>query len=702
MMKIISLFKRFTIALTLVFSITAQANDSRPVFNIEPVVRAPTRITANGTGFATYRVTNTSIFNRTLVMQPISGIIQLMGSAGDCPYPFPLAVGQSCLLRLQLFGSEIPRPLFYGPVVCKTKSATDLRPDLFLCSKPKDNDVLRVTVTPSVPATINASPNMRTFSVGGTAVITVTNTSVSAFAQNIAAQIPGGSPLTVSSNSCGVQLAPGSSCTIIFTSAVAVAPTGVIIRGTNTNQETITLQAVFATLTATPTNLQFTVGANGVITVQNVSPVTANNVVPNLVAPITLVSNTCAPTLAPNATCTITVTSAVSVASTPITITGTNTANPPATVNVTVAPVIITTVPPAQTPPTPTLQYEANLTQVLQITNTQPLLGLDANGLNVNPVVPAGMTAVSTCPAALPPQNSCNITFGGNTPQTATVNIGGANTNTIPIVVQIVADPIVTVSPLGALISIDGNGAIQTAVTVTNTSTVGAVTGISATLPVSWVGTVNLDDSQCANLAPSPGPGNSCQLLFSSNTPFVPAVLPITTTSPIANPLEFAIGFTSGSAGDIVFMVNTGTQTMTLVTPADNPPNFWGSVLGLNTNATDPNNGAQNTLDIIATYGNDNYAAIFCSSFFGSGVNTWFLPAINQMTAIYTSLLDVGGSGISFGNFQTTNPYWTSNQADIDIAIAQFFSTGIQAEFFIETFPFLAVRCTRTATYPVP
>ncbi|STX36928.1 hypothetical protein [Legionella feeleii] len=75
MMKIVSLFKRLTIALSLGFSITAQANDSRPVFNIEPVFKAPTQITANGTGFATYRVTNTSIFNRTLVMQPISGII---------------------------------------------------------------------------------------------------------------------------------------------------------------------------------------------------------------------------------------------------------------------------------------------------------------------------------------------------------------------------------------------------------------------------------------------------------------------------------------------------------------------------------------------------------------------------------------------------------------------------------------------------
>ncbi|WP_412754237.1 hypothetical protein [Legionella donaldsonii] len=698
MMKIVNLLKRLTIALSLGFSITAQANDSRPVFNIEPVVKAPTQITANGTGFATYRVTNTSIFNRTLVMQPISGIIQLTGGAGACPYPFPLAVGQSCLLRLQLFGSEIPRPLFYGPVVCKTRSATDLRPDPFLCSKPKDSDVLRVRVTPSVPATIDASPNVRTFSVGGTATITVTNTSASAFAQNIAAQIPLGSPLTVSSNSCGVQLAPGSSCTIIFTSAVAVAPTGVIISGTNTNQETITLQAVFATLTATPTNLQFTVGANGVITVQNVSPITANNVVPNLVAPITLVNNTCAPTLAPNATCTITVTSAVSVASTPITITGTNTSNPPATVNVTVAPVIITTSPPAQTPPTPTLQYEANQTQVLQITNTQPPGGLNANGLNVNPVVPAGMTAVSTCPAALPPQNNCNITFGGNTPQTATVNIAGTNTNTIPIVVQIVADPIVTVSPLGALVSIDNNGAVQTAVTVTNTSPTGAVTGISATLPVSWVGTVNLDDSQCANL-----PANtSCQLLFSSNTPFIPAVLPITTTSPIANPLEFAIGFTSGSSNDIVFMVDTGTQTMTLVTPADNSPNIWGSVLDLNTGATDPNNGAQNTQDIIDTYGNDDYAANNCTEFFGSGVTTWYLPAINQVNAIYTNLLNVGGSGINFGNFQTTNPYWTSNQADLNLAMAQQFSTGLQAEYYIFNFPFLAVRCTRTATYPVP
>ncbi|HHF7346453.1 TPA: hypothetical protein ACPSKB_002894, partial [Legionella feeleii] len=348
------------------------------------------------------------------------------------------------------------------------------------------------------------------------------------------------------------------------------------------------------------------------------------------------------------------------------------------------------------------LQYVATETQDLQITNTQPPGGLNANGLNVAPVVPAGMTATSFCPAALPPQNSCNITFGGNIPQTATVNIAGTNTNTIPIVVQIVAVPILTVTPLGPLISIDNNGAVATAVTLTNTSTTANVTGVSATLPASWVGTVNLDDSQCANLAPSPGPGNTCQLLFSSDTPFIPAVLPITTTSPIANPLEIAIGFTSGSSNDIVYMVDTGTQTMNLVTPADNFVDIWGSVLNLYTGAIDPNNGSQNTQLIIQTYGNDDYAANNCTEFGGSGVTTWYLPAINQLNAIYTNLLNVDSSGISLGNFQTTNPYWTSNQADLNYAMAQHFSTGVQAEYYIFNFPFLAVRCTRTATYPVP
>ena len=144
-MKTANLFKEITVILMLTFSITAQG-ESQPVFTIVPIVRAPTQIAADGTGFATYQVTNTSIFTRTMVMQPISGIVQLAGGVGDCTYPFPLTVGQSCLLRLQLFGSEIPRPLFYGPIICITISATDLRPNPFLCAKPTDADALHVTV----------------------------------------------------------------------------------------------------------------------------------------------------------------------------------------------------------------------------------------------------------------------------------------------------------------------------------------------------------------------------------------------------------------------------------------------------------------------------------------------------------------------------------------------------------------------------
>jgi hypothetical protein len=144
MMKIDSLFKWITIALFLVFSITVRAGGSQSVFTVVPVVRAPAQIPASETGLATYRVTNTSIFTRTLTMQPISGVIQSTSGAGACSSPFTLAVGQSCLLQLQLFGSEIPHPLYYGPVICSTISTTNPRVTPFLCAKPTDADVLRV------------------------------------------------------------------------------------------------------------------------------------------------------------------------------------------------------------------------------------------------------------------------------------------------------------------------------------------------------------------------------------------------------------------------------------------------------------------------------------------------------------------------------------------------------------------------------
>lgn len=705
MMKIVSLFKRFTIALFLVFSITAQAGGSQPVFTIVPLVRAPAQITANGTGFATYQVTNTSIFNRTLVMQPISGVIQRMGVAGDCPYPFPLTVGQSCLLRLQLFGSEIPRPLFYGPVICKTKSATDLRPDPFLCAKPTDADVLRVIVTPAVPATINVVTTQRTFSVGSTTPIVVINTSTSAFAQNVSAQIPAGSPLTIASNSCGAMLAPGSSCTIIFTSAVATGPTAVTISGTNTNQDVVVLQAIFATLNITPSSLTFTEGATGQISVQNTSPIAATGMVYTIPAPLTTVTNTCGTTIAANATCVITIGSAVST-NTTVTIAGGNTTPPSTNVNVIVTPVTISVAPAS-------LQYEIGQTQVLVVTNTSPLGSPAALGLDVDPTVPAGMTANSTCPPALPatqPPTSCNITFGGAIAQVATINVFGTNTNVVPVNVQIVADPILIVSPTTSFISIDGNGGTQTAVTLTNTSTAGVVTGVSATLPAPWVGTVNLDDSQCANLVQSPGPGNTCQLLFSSDTPFIPAVLPITTTSPIANPLLIAIGFTSGSGGDLVFDVDAGADEMSLVTNADNGTMPWGTIVfALPENAGDPSDGAENTQAIVDFYNlfsvpQSDYPAGICFNFTGSGIGVggWFLPAQTQLGAMYANFINIDTSGINIGNFQTVPPYWSStvnNPFDQEV-IAQYFSSGISGQVSINNnFPF---RCARTANYPVP
>jgi hypothetical protein len=137
----------------------------------------------------------------------------------------------------------------------------------------------------------------------------------------------------VQNNGCPTALAPGATCTISFVTNAAVAFTvsNVVVKGTNTNSTLFNIQAFqcVASLSASPTNISTTIGSTSIITVTNNGNANALNVQATPASPITVQSTDCGATLAPGASCHITIypTGATTTQSVPIKGTNTNTAN---------------------------------------------------------------------------------------------------------------------------------------------------------------------------------------------------------------------------------------------------------------------------------------------------------------------------------------------------------------------------------------
>jgi len=92
-----------------------------PAFRLLPTTNTAMLLPANSSAIVQYQVTNQTLNTRTLTIQTITGISQTTSGLGDCSSPFTLAPQQSCLLTLQVNGSQIPARISGGPVVCKTQ-----------------------------------------------------------------------------------------------------------------------------------------------------------------------------------------------------------------------------------------------------------------------------------------------------------------------------------------------------------------------------------------------------------------------------------------------------------------------------------------------------------------------------------------------------------------------------------------------------
>lgn len=238
--------KIFMGLLSLVMMVTIQA--STPVWTFTPLTATTLNVPANSSDIVQYQVTNQSTKPHTLTMRPIQGITQITTGPGICGSAFALpGKGSSCILSLQVIGSQIKAPITDGPTVCQQGNNNQ-------CYKPNQTNRLRVTQGPPLTdATIIVTGSPLTLTTNGpTGSLTINNTSMVVTATNITANFTGtalDSRVTETGNTCAALL-PNSSCTLTYTpGGTAVPQTNFTIQGTNTN----VLTAAIAILVPTPT-----------------------------------------------------------------------------------------------------------------------------------------------------------------------------------------------------------------------------------------------------------------------------------------------------------------------------------------------------------------------------------------------------------------------------------------------------------------
>ncbi|MFC3908093.1 IPT/TIG domain-containing protein [Legionella dresdenensis] len=204
-----------------------------PVWTFEPLTATTVSIPANGTATVQYRVTNQSSKPHSLTMEPIQAITQITAGLNLCGNPFVLRGKNSCVLSLQINGSQLNSPIMDGPVVCDQGNPGQ-------CYRPSSPDILRITqALPILDAeiTVAGSPLLLTVN-GSTGQLTITNTSTDVAATNIVSDFTGTALdgyVTETGNTCA-NVPPGGNCTLTYTPGnTMAAQTDFTIQGSNTN-----------------------------------------------------------------------------------------------------------------------------------------------------------------------------------------------------------------------------------------------------------------------------------------------------------------------------------------------------------------------------------------------------------------------------------------------------------------------------------
>lgn len=304
-----------------------------PIFSIIPTTPTTISLPVNGAVTVQYRVTNQTAITRTLTIKPIQGVSQTTVGAGVCASPFTLAPNQSCLLTLIVNGSQMPKIINGGPVVCKTKCANNNSPDSFLCAQPAPANQLNITAGPFEAPVLTVKPPELSlvFADPTFTVLNVTNRSLFVTATFIRAMLPSSLSTVIQNSSDCLTLAPGGTCHLLFSAGATPATplTLVPVQGSNTQPATFLMDVVDTKISASPRLLKFVVGQIGTVTVTNQGPFTALNVTATVPtgSPIVATPSASCASIAVGGTCTIDFTSTQNTTLTSIKIKGTNTSS---------------------------------------------------------------------------------------------------------------------------------------------------------------------------------------------------------------------------------------------------------------------------------------------------------------------------------------------------------------------------------------
>jgi hypothetical protein len=220
-------------AIFLILSITATSSQAgTPPWTFTPLTATTISVSLNSTATVKYKVTNQSYRTHTLMMDDINGVTQITQGTGICGSPFVLSGGDSCILSLQINGSQIKSGNTNGPVVCENGSSIQ-------CYRPISTDTLNVSITENSNTVLNTSINdlalsvrgLTEYGVNGTPtsglprIITITNTG-NYTAENLSITMPVWPSGTTSTTTCGSALAASSSCTIAITPGYSATSDG--------------------------------------------------------------------------------------------------------------------------------------------------------------------------------------------------------------------------------------------------------------------------------------------------------------------------------------------------------------------------------------------------------------------------------------------------------------------------------------------
>jgi hypothetical protein len=122
--------------------------------------------------------------------------------------------------------------------------------------------------------------------------------------------------------------------------------------------------------------------------------------------------------------------------------------------------------------------------------------------------------------------------------------------------------------------------------------------------------------------------------------------------------------------------------------PTDNSSSLRYGSISIETQATSHTDGQNNTQLIVNTnadHNNGNYAARLCSELNAFGYSDWYLPAKDELNALYLNHETIGGFSAS--------GYWSSTELNAVNAFNQYFNTGYSGTT-VKTNNF-RVRCVR-------